>query len=117
MTGRGRADAVLVSALAAGATAGDAAGRARVSERTVYRRLQRPDFQLRLRAVRAAMIQQTSDALGSASVEAVERLRVLLKANSETVQLGAARAVLELGVRLREHVDMEERIRQLEERV
>jgi hypothetical protein len=39
-----------------------------------------------------------------------------LNANAETVQLGAARSILELGVRLREHEDLAARVAALEER-
>jgi HEAT repeat protein len=46
--------------------------------------------------------------------EAADQLRQLLAAESESVRLGAARALLELGVRLRESVDLEARIAALE---
>jgi HEAT repeat protein len=48
--------------------------------------------------------------------EAADVLRQLLAARSESVRLGAARALLELGVKLREGVELEERLRALEER-
>lgn len=41
----------------------------------------------------------------------------LLNATSDSVRLGAARAVLELGVRLRETEELELRIASLEQRV
>jgi len=44
-------------------------------------------------------------------------LRDLLNANSESVRLGACRAMLELGVKLRETIDHEERLRVLETRL
>jgi hypothetical protein len=49
--------------------------------------------------------------------EAANILHQLLTAESESVRLGAARSVLELGVRLRESVELEEQIRELVERV
>jgi HEAT repeat protein len=47
--------------------------------------------------------------------EAADMLRQLLAAKSENVRLGAARSLLELGVKLREAVELEERVRLLEE--
>jgi hypothetical protein len=47
---------------------------------------------------------------------AAATLRKLLKAEAETVRLGAARALLELGTKLRESAELEERLRALEEK-
>jgi predicted NAD/FAD-binding protein len=49
-------------------------------------------------------------------MKAVQRLEKLLTAKSEAVSLGAARSVLELGQRLRDTVELEERIAELERR-
>jgi hypothetical protein len=46
--------------------------------------------------------------------DAAAKLRELLTAESETVRLGAARALLELGVKLREGVELEQRVADLE---
>jgi hypothetical protein len=46
--------------------------------------------------------------------EAADTLRALLRAKSRSVRLGAARAILELGTRLRESVELEQRIAALE---
>jgi HEAT repeat protein len=48
--------------------------------------------------------------------DAATTLRKLLKAKSESVRLSACRALLELGVKLRESVELEERIAELERR-
>jgi hypothetical protein len=49
--------------------------------------------------------------------DAADVLRQLLAAKSESVRLGAARSLLELGVKLRESVELEERLRALEEQI
>jgi hypothetical protein len=49
--------------------------------------------------------------------EAADVLRDLLGAGSESVRLGAARSLLELGVRLRESVELEERLQALEDQL
>ena len=42
-------------------------------------------------------------------------LRALLAAESESVRLGAARALLELGVRVRDAVELDRRVQELED--
>jgi hypothetical protein len=49
--------------------------------------------------------------------EAVQTLRRLLTAEAESVRLAAARAILEVGHRLRDAVEVEDRLREVEERL
>jgi hypothetical protein len=49
--------------------------------------------------------------------EAADTLRQLLGAESAAVRLGAARSLLELGVRLRESVELQQELRELQEEV
>jgi hypothetical protein len=115
---RKKAEDVLLLALACGATVEAAAGQCRLSERTVYRRLADPDFRRRLQAVRADMVQRAAGLLTAAAVEAVKTLLELQKASAPyAVRLGAARAVLELGTKLREAADLEERLAALEQQL
>lgn len=113
-SGRKSADAVLVATLAGGATVADAALAAGVAERTVYRRLQDPAFVQAVNGARAEMITRAVGQLADASTEAAATLRNLLSATSETVQLGAARSVLEMTTRLRESEELERRITEIE---
>lgn len=101
---RSKADSALVAALAAGSTTKDAAKTAGVSESTIYRRLREPEFRGAVSEARRVMIEQAVGALSDASSAAVTTLKGLLEADAETVKLGAARAILELGARLRETV-------------
>jgi hypothetical protein len=116
--GRRNADDALLLALACGSTVENAARKAGVGERTVYRRLKEPDFQQRLREIRADIVQRTAGALTAASMEATRTLIDLQ--NPETppaVRLGAARAILELSMKVRESAELTERIAVLEERL
>lgn len=113
---RRNANPVLLAALAGGATVQDAATLAGVSERTAHRRLEDPAFQREVLAARAALVTGAVCKLAAASTEAADTLRALLGAESETVRLGAARSILELGTKLRESEEYEARIRALEER-
>jgi hypothetical protein len=115
---RRNADDALLVALAGGATVESAAGKADVSQATVYRRLQEPQFKRRLQEVRADMVQRAAGALTEASQEAVRTLLALQgEANPAGVRLGAAKAVLEMGIKLREVAEMEGRLSALEQRL
>jgi hypothetical protein len=120
MTRKGRraADERLMLGLACGATVEAAARQAGVSESTAYRRLAEPEFQRRLQRLRADMVQRTAGTLTAAASEAVRTLLDLQKpAAPPPVRLGAARAVLEIGMKVREVAELEERLAALEERM
>ena len=112
---RKKADETLLLTLACGASVEAAARQCKLSKRTVYRRLEEPDFKKRLVALRADMVDRTAGTLTAAGTESVKTLIVLQQpANPAAVRLGAARTVLELGVKLREAAELEARIAALE---
>lgn len=114
--GRHHADDAILLALACGATVENAARAAGVAPRTVHRRLADPNFSGRLQASRADMFQRTAGMLTAASLEAVKTLLELQKgAVPPAVRLGAARTVLEIGLKVREVADLEKRLTVLEE--
>ncbi|MBI4319362.1 MAG: LacI family DNA-binding transcriptional regulator [Chloroflexi bacterium] len=112
---RRKADSCLIVALASGLTMRDAAKQAGVSEKTVARRLADPAFRRQVAAEKAAMIARATAMLADASTEAVTTLRRLLQAEAESVRLGAARSILELGVKLKDSQELEQRIAALEQ--
>jgi hypothetical protein len=113
---RKKAEDALLLALACGASVDQAARQCGLSVRTVYRRLAEADFRRRLQALRADLVQRTAGALTAAATEAVRTLLELQKPSAPpAVRLGAARSVLELGLKLREAADLEERLAALEE--
>ena len=117
-SGRQSADDRLLTLLACGVTVEAAAQQAGVGVATVYRRLKDPVFRQRLQRVRTDFVQRTAGTLTAASTEAVRTLLELLKpAAPPPVRLGAAKAVLEIGVKLREMAEVEERLAALEERL
>jgi hypothetical protein len=116
--GRHTADNNLLMALACGATIENAARSAGVSTTTVHRRMREPEFQQELQKVRADMVQRVAGMLTGAAGEAVKTLVALLNPSvPPVVRLGAARAILELGVKLRESAELEQRITVLEEQL
>lgn len=114
-SGRRNANERLIAAFAGGSKVEDAAREAGVSESTAYRRLRDADFKKRVADARAAMVSRVVGQLADASTTAAATLRRLLNADSENVRLGAARAILELGSKLREGEELEQRIAALEE--
>jgi hypothetical protein len=118
-TGRKKkGDAELVQALACGASPESAAQKAGLSRRTVYRRLADPAFRAQVIELRAEMVRRSTGMVTAAGLAAVKTLMTLQdSAASEAVRLGAARATLELGCKLRENVDWAERLAALEGRL
>jgi hypothetical protein len=105
----------LLLALACGATTEGAARQVGICERTVRRRLNDPHFARQLQTLRGEMLQRTADQLTAAGTEAVRTLLLLQQTpNSGTVRLGAARAVLEIGIKIREIAEFEARLVALE---
>ena len=116
--GRQQADDALLLALACGATVENAARQAGVSLRTAHRRMADESFRQRLQALRDDMVQRASGAMTAASHEAVRTLLELLKPSMPpAVRLGAARSVLEIGMKVRENAVLEERLAALEARL
>jgi hypothetical protein len=113
--GRRHADDLILMALACGATWEAAANRAGVSKPTVQRRLKDPEFCRRLQEVKADIVKRNSAGLNAASGEAIKTLVSLLPSgNPYAARLGAARTILETGMRMHEVAGLEERVAGLE---
>jgi hypothetical protein len=103
-----------VAALAGGSTVEAAAQLCDVSESTIYRRLRDSAFRRRVSQARQAMLERAIGHLAEGSVEASIGLRNLaVRSKDERVQLGAARAILALGVRVRENAELVEELAEL----
>ena len=109
-------DEVLLLALACGASVEAAAAKAGVSPATVYRRKQEPAFAQRLQQVKTDMVLRTAGMLTAAGGESVKTLLELQKPSvPPATRLGAARATIELGLKVREVNELEQRIAALEQ--
>jgi hypothetical protein len=114
---RTHTDEALLVALACGATVENAARAAGISVRTAQRRLAEPAFRQRLQELRTDMAQRTGSMLIAAGMEAVKTLISLQDVTiPAAVRLGAARTVLEFGIKLRDNNEFVERIAALEAR-
>jgi hypothetical protein len=115
---RKKADDVLVLALACGASPEGAAQKSGLSLRTVYRRLAEPAFRQRVDQVRAEMERRLAGMFTATGMTSLKTFTTLQEsASSEAVRLGAARAIIELGCKLRQSVEMNERMAALEARL
>jgi hypothetical protein len=103
-------------ALAAGHTQDEAARETGAGTRTIKTWLHDlPTFTRRITELRAEMTSRALGRLTADMASAADTLGYLSrKAKSETVRLGAARALLELGNKLRESNELEQRIAALE---
>jgi hypothetical protein len=116
--GRKNADEVFLATIACGATVESAASKAGISRRTAHRRLLDPQAQKQLAELRAETVRRCCALLTAASLEAVKTLLDLQHPQTlPGVRLGAAKAIIELGTRLREQTEMAERIAALEARL
>jgi hypothetical protein len=113
--GRRKGDATLLLALASGRTVRDAAQLAGVGERTATRRVADADFRRRVAELRGEMVGRALGRMADGMSEAADVLRALMTAGTPpAVRLGAARTLLELTVKLRESVELEQRLAALE---
>jgi hypothetical protein len=88
-----------------------------VSVSTVRRRLQDPDFCRKLEALGAEMVQRMARGLTALGAPALQALAELLRASTpHAVRLGAVRSALEIGLKVREAVVLEQRLAALEAR-
>ncbi|MBN9523302.1 hypothetical protein J0H58_33115 [bacterium] len=108
------ADDALAAALASGRSVNDAAASAGVAERTAFRRLTDAAFKARVSALRGDMVATAAGRLADGMAAAVDVLRGLLADPDPHVRHKAAAKLIELTVRVREQVEIEDRLARLE---
>lgn len=102
-----KSDALLIAALAAGKSQDQAAKAAKVSRATVTRRLTDAAFRRAVQDAQGELVERAIGVLADAATAGAEKLKKLLNAQSETVQLGAARALIDSIVKLRDYSEIE----------
>ena len=109
-------DESLLKLLACGATVESAARKLGVTERTVYRRLAKPGFKERLRALRNDLAERNANTASALAPEALKTLLDLMSAvQPPTVRLRASDTVLRMGISLQDHADLAKRVTALEQ--
>ena len=108
-----KAEAAIV-ALLSHPTMPEAAKAAGVSETSLWRWLQREDFQKKYREAQGKVFDGALGSLQGASTEAVNCLRRNLSCGNPSAEVHAARTILDYTLRARELFDLENRIALLE---
>lgn len=103
-----------IVALLAHPTMPEAAKAAGVSETTLWRWLQLDDFRKKYREAQNKVFEGALGSLQGASTEAVSCLRRNLTCSSVSVQVQAAKAILDYTIKAREMFELENRIALLE---
>lgn len=105
----GGQDDLIAAALALGNTWKEAAELAKVSEATIGRRMKRPAFRDRVADLRRAAVDQAVNVAANALTKAMRKLESLMEqSKDEGIQLRAAVALLEQGLRYQEHGNAED---------
>jgi hypothetical protein len=114
-----RKQEVAIAALLTAPTIADAAYAASISEPTLWRWLQREDFQTAYRQARREAVSQAVAYLQRVAGEAVDTLRAVMQDAQKpaSARVSAARAVLDLAIRGVELEDLEARMHVLELRL
>jgi len=105
-----------VAALLSTQTIAQAAEQCKVSERTLYRWLAECAFQQALKAAHLAVLDNVVRRLLAGSAQALDTLFELLQAESESVRLRAAVALLEQLAKLKTLEELEQRVSALEQK-
>ena len=107
-------DSLLALALASGIPVVAAAEQAGVHRRTVERRLTDPAFRRKVAEFRGELIATALGRLADNMTRAADAVAALLDAPDPRLRLRAARALFSFGLRLRDSVDVGDRVRDLE---
>jgi hypothetical protein len=110
-------DPLLIAALAAGESPAEAASSAKVSLRTVRRRMADPQFKAALAKARDDMLERTLGVLAKGSIRASIALTKLLSDPDGKLRLGAAKALLGVGLGVRTDVDLTRRIEEIKQQL
>src|SRR5262249_6991379 len=113
LTVEGRRERLAVL-LAAGRKVKDAASETGLDERTAYSWLASPAFKARIAELRSQMLDRTLGRLTDAACKSVDTLVALLDEESPNIGRRAAASILEILGRLKDHVEVERRLTDLE---
>lgn len=108
-----RHEAVIV-ALLANPTIKGAAAAAGINESTVWRLMQREDFQKRFREAQDKALDGALGTLQHAAAQAVETLQRNLSCGTPAAEVAASKALLDFTLKARDQFQLSERVKQLE---
>jgi hypothetical protein len=106
---------LVATSIASGLSIRAAARKAGVGERTAYRwHAESPGFAALVAKLRDATLNRTVGKLVKASTRAAEALAQLIKSPDEVIRLRACTAILDAGIRVRDHAEVLGRLTELE---
>jgi hypothetical protein len=85
-----------------------------ISRKTVQRKLARPAFRRLVAELRAQLFAAALGRVAENMTRASDALAALLESNEPAIRLRAARTLLSMGIRLRDSVDLTDRVNELE---
>jgi DNA-binding CsgD family transcriptional regulator len=100
--------------LATGASTLDAAQKLQISRRTVQRKLRKPAFRKLVAELRSQLFSAALGRMAENMTRATDSLASLLDASDPAVKLRASRTMLSLAMRLRDSVDVSDRLSEME---
>jgi hypothetical protein len=112
---RSEKDVLIAMALAQGQNAKSTALACQVTDRTVRRKLADPEFRTLVARLRGELMTRALGRLADNMTRAADAIVGLLESDDARLRLRTARALLSLGLRLRDSVDLNERIHGLED--
>jgi DNA-binding MurR/RpiR family transcriptional regulator len=93
----------------------DAAKAAGISESTVWRLMQRPEFQQRYKQAQDEALNSALGSIQGAATEAVATLREIASSGKvEAARVQASKTILDFTFKVRQQFELDERIKQLE---
>jgi len=104
-----------VDAIAMGDTIKAASEKAGISYSTGRRRNQEPTIQEKVKEIRGQVMDQATARLSGAAGDAVDCLKSLIKSDDEKIKLQAAKHILELSVKFKQVLELEERLASMED--
>lgn len=104
----------LAAMIAAGRSIKAAAAEIEIGERTAHSWLADPRYRTFVAELRGRMMDESVGRLAEATSEAVGTLKALLNDGSSNVRLRAATSILDVAVKLREHVELDARMLRIE---
>src|SRR5262245_55044702 len=110
-------DVLLATAIASGTSASAAARQMDLSLSTVQRRMGDPEFRQLVADLRKEMLTSALGRVSQNMTRAADTVAALLDAEEPHIRLRAARALMTLGLKLHDCIELSERIEALEEEV
>jgi transposase-like protein len=107
-------DTMLAIAVASGASISEVAAQAGIERSTIYRKLENPAFARRVAEFRDQLIQTALGRVADAMTRGADVLAQMLDSPQDHIRIRAARALISLGLRLRDSVDLTARMREVE---